>query len=207
MKVQETVNEIIVTTSHLKLRLVKKNDVIVEEYYLKDDDEWKLLVMSDRDDLNIDEMKDHSTIIFRGNNEELEANFTNMKVQDQSDKSVMIACTGIISGCPIIQEIQVNEDEKTFHFKVRLQARSRIHLNGYLKKLACVNPVNASEQWDFVFIPNLRPKKNDIIGDHVFRSPLIALQKANFRIALIPDLNHLKKNRIMKTCLDFERAG
>jgi hypothetical protein len=41
---------------------------------------------------------------------------------------------------------------------------------------------------DFVFTPQLRPEQTDVIGDHVFRSPALMLQRGGIFAALIPDV-------------------
>jgi len=56
---------------------------------------------------------------------------------------------------------------------------------------------------DFLWVPNLRPKENYVIGDHVFRSPAVIVQKSSVLAALVPDLEILAQNRKMKTVFDF----
>jgi len=56
---------------------------------------------------------------------------------------------------------------------------------------------------DFIWTPNLRPQLNDVIADHVFRSPAIMLQKDSIFVALIPDLQYLVKHRAMPMAMDF----
>ncbi len=57
---------------------------------------------------------------------------------------------------------------------------------------------------DFIWTPNLRPLPNDIISDHVFRSPALMLQKDSIFVALIPDLQYLVKHRAMPLAMDFQ---
>lgn len=56
---------------------------------------------------------------------------------------------------------------------------------------------------DFCWVPNLRPGKNYVIGDHTFRSPAIILQKGTLLTSLIPDIDLFEKYRKMKTALDL----
>jgi hypothetical protein len=56
---------------------------------------------------------------------------------------------------------------------------------------------------DFCWVPNLRIKEDYVIGDHVFRSPAVIVQKSSFLAALVPNLDILAENRKMKTALDF----
>lgn len=56
---------------------------------------------------------------------------------------------------------------------------------------------------DFCWVPNLRPKENYIVGDHVFRSPAVIVQKSTCLAALVPNLDVLSSNRKMKTAIEF----
>jgi hypothetical protein len=62
----------------------------------------------------------------------------------------------------------------------------------------------AIEPLDFIWTPNLRPQPNQVIADHVFRSPAIMLQKDSIFVALIPDLPYLVKHRAMPVAMDFQ---
>ncbi len=57
---------------------------------------------------------------------------------------------------------------------------------------------------DFIWTPNLRPLADDIIADHVFRSPALMVQKDSVFVALIPDLQYLVKNRALPMAFDFQ---
>jgi len=57
---------------------------------------------------------------------------------------------------------------------------------------------------DFCWVPTLRPEDDMVIGDHVFRSPALVLQKGPYFAALVPDLDLLRDNRQIKTCLEFD---
>lgn len=57
---------------------------------------------------------------------------------------------------------------------------------------------------DFTWTPNLRPLPDDIIADHVFRSPAVMLQKDSIFVALIPDLSYLIKNRALPLAMDLQ---
>ena len=44
---------------------------------------------------------------------------------------------------------------------------------------------------DYVFVPHLRPKSDMVIGDHVFRSPVVMMRKDDVFFAVIPDIDAL----------------
>lgn len=48
---------------------------------------------------------------------------------------------------------------------------------------------------DFVFTPQLRPAPEDVIADHVFRSPAFILQQGTIALAIIPDVRTIDGRR------------
>lgn len=46
---------------------------------------------------------------------------------------------------------------------------------------------------DYSFVPHLRPKSDMVIGDHVFRSPVVMMRKDDVFFALLPDLDLLEE--------------
>lgn len=50
---------------------------------------------------------------------------------------------------------------------------------------------NSGKKPDFIWVPNLRPGPDMVIGDHVFRSPAVILKNEDKWIAMIPDLDTL----------------
>jgi hypothetical protein len=56
---------------------------------------------------------------------------------------------------------------------------------------------------DYAWVPSLKSKPGDVIGDHVFRSPCIIAQHAGVQAALVPDLD-LYGARPLRTVMDFD---
>lgn len=54
------------------------------------------------------------------------------------------------------------------------------------------------------FSPGLRPKDNQVVGDHFFRAPAIVAQKGSLAALILPDVDHLGENRPMPTILDLD---
>ncbi|UVI33379.1 hypothetical protein [Paenibacillus spongiae] len=54
-----------------------------------------------------------------------------------------------------------------------------------------------------IWKPHLSPSEGMTIGDKVFRSPAIVLEDAARLAALIPDLDHMEKNRIIPHVMDY----
>jgi hypothetical protein len=58
---------------------------------------------------------------------------------------------------------------------------------------------------DFIFTPQLRPEPDQVIADHVFRSPALMLQKDGRFAALVPDLASIDmKKRPLRTTADVQ---
>jgi len=61
---------------------------------------------------------------------------------------------------------------------------------------------------DFIFTPQLRPDSQDVIGDHVFRSPALMMQRDSRFVALIPDPALMNTpRRVMRTGADVQMDG
>lgn len=57
---------------------------------------------------------------------------------------------------------------------------------------------------DSTFSPGMRPKDNQVVGDHFFRCPAISAQKGSVAAVLLPDVEHLANNRPMPTIVDLD---
>ena len=61
---------------------------------------------------------------------------------------------------------------------------------------------------DFVFTPQLRPEKDQVIADHTFRSPAFILQEGNAAGAVVPSLASIDgKNRPLRAGADLQVDG
>lgn len=90
-------------------------------------------------------------------------------------------------------------DEKTLHFKYNIQPKTNIKYSNILSKYQ----IQLNGNPDFTWVPHLRPKKNYVISDHVFRSPAIVYKKGDITIAFLPDLEILTHNRKFPMFLDL----
>ena len=58
---------------------------------------------------------------------------------------------------------------------------------------------------DFIFSPQLRPEPEQVIADHVFRSPALMLQEGGDFVALVPEVDSLDgKGRVVRTAADMQ---
>lgn len=68
-------------------------------------------------------------------------------------------------------------------------------------------PMRAYGKPDATFLPGIRPRKDGVVGDHFFRSPIATAQKGELAVTVMPDLDVLKDNRYMPTILDLDAAN
>ncbi|MBC8065753.1 MAG: hypothetical protein H7Y17_13055 [Chlorobia bacterium] len=65
-------------------------------------------------------------------------------------------------------------------------------------------PMRAYGKPDATFLPGFRPRKDGVVGDHFFRSPIATVQKGELAATIMPDLDVLAKNRYIPTILDID---
>jgi len=68
-------------------------------------------------------------------------------------------------------------------------------------------PAEDEELLDDCCVPHLVPKPGLVMADMIFRSPAIAVRKAERALALLPDLDSLARSRPAPWALDFDRRG
>ncbi len=102
-----------------------------------------------------------------------------------------------------IRNVYLSRDSALIHVSVQ------IHLNGEeITDHILDNWIfNSSKKPDFIWVPNLRPGPDMVIGDHVFRSPAIILKNADQWIVMIPNLDTLavlKRQNLTSMNLDIK---
>ena len=61
---------------------------------------------------------------------------------------------------------------------------------------------------DFVFTPQLRPEPQDVIGDHIFRSPALMMQRDTRFVAMLPEPALMNtQRRAVRTGADVQMDG
>ena len=106
---------------------------------------------------------------------------------------------------------QLDDDDFSINSDYCLEEDNIIHIRCKLFNIRelslsriCVNyAILLDGDPDYTWVPHLRLKKDLVIGDHIFRSPVIIYKKDKFAFALIPDLKTLGNNRPFQTFIDF----
>lgn len=91
------------------------------------------------------------------------------------------------------------EKDNILHIRYKLSNNKEIKLSKMLVNYSIL----LGGDPDYTWVPYLRPNKNYVIGDHVFRSPVLLYKKGKYCFTLIPDLKTLGNNRPYKSFLDL----
>lgn len=100
-----------------------------------------------------------------------------------------------------VREIRMSRDSALIHVAVQ------IHMDGNEITDHIIDNwiFNSDKKPDFIWVPNLRPGPDMVIGDHVFRSPAIILKNPGYWTAMIPDLDTLAVlKRQDLTCMNLD---
>lgn len=65
-------------------------------------------------------------------------------------------------------------------------------------------PLTKGGKPDSTFLPGIRPKDDNVVGDHFFRAPAAIAQQGPLAALILPDLDVLKDNRPTPTILDLD---
>lgn len=91
------------------------------------------------------------------------------------------------------------EEDNILHIRYQIFANRNLSFS----KLGVKYQILLKENPDFSWVPHICPKESLVIGDHVFRSPVLIYKKENIAFAFIPDLKTLSQNRPFQTFLDM----
>ncbi|MEE9377885.1 MAG: hypothetical protein V3V33_07595 [Candidatus Lokiarchaeia archaeon] len=91
------------------------------------------------------------------------------------------------------------EETNIIHIRYKLSNNRDINLS----KLGVNYAILLENEPDFTWVPHLRPRKNLVIGDHVYRSPVIVYKKGKYALAFIPDLKTLRNNHPYQSFIDL----
>ncbi|NQT18625.1 MAG: hypothetical protein HQ592_02890 [Planctomycetes bacterium] len=121
------------------------------------------------------------------------------------------------NGFSIATDVSLDADSPFFYVVVEFSIAGRMAFEQCLSNFAFVPdearppkgdtpPAQAPNKPDFLWSPGLRGRRNDIIGDELFATPAVMLQKGTVFAALVPDIAALVKDRTMQTALNLDTS-
>ncbi len=182
----------------VKVRIVISDQGIEQEYFALKSNEWISVVRSFRPpaqqwrywrlptlyDSDVD--KSHRLIVSVG--------LDTVLVEDKNSERSCLKLSGKLNSHTIEQKITLGRDEEFFHIDVSANLASQ---PAKLEYLLSPFEFNLEEAPDFVHTPTIKFEEDDIIGDRVFYSPAIILQKGGLFCALVPDLDLINAHKVL----------
>jgi hypothetical protein len=170
--------------SHVRLEAVRVNGFWQETYFARDGERWCALLRSGHP------MRPEPSVLCNG--ERWDGGYTGAEYSLLPDgtQSLILRMAG--PGGGLSKRISVRGDNPWFDVDIACSFSPPASLSHLLSTYAFVPDGSQSPAEcfpDFVFTPQLRPEADDVIGDHIFRSPALMLQRKGRFAALLPDLN------------------
>ncbi|MHA1311562.1 MAG: hypothetical protein ACTSQO_11655 [Candidatus Helarchaeota archaeon] len=95
-------------------------------------------------------------------------------------------------------DLKINLNEH-LHFEYKLNFKKKFKFSSLIAKYNILMGKNP----DFTWVPHLRPKMDQVIPAHVFRSPVMIYNKSDISIVIVPDLKLLGDYRPIQSIMDF----
>jgi len=134
--------------------------------------------------------------------------FSEAELADVSKEKARIVLKGEVRGERLEESIEVEADSPWIHIVVKDDTSDAEGLFEYALSIFAFKPRDSSyikRGWlDFAWIPNLRPLDDQLVGDHVFRSPAVILRQGADAFALVPDLDIIRECRPLPLVLDLD---
>ncbi len=107
---------------------------------------------------------------------------------------------------------QLNDNDFILNLDYCLEERNIIHIRYKLSNKRVLNlsrifvyyEILLGKDPDFTWVPHICPGEDYVIGDHVFRSPVLLYKKKDYAFAFIPDLKTLGNNRPFPSFVKFD---
>ena len=121
---------------------------------------------------------------------EVDAGYTVLKKAPAVNGIQEVELSGRTGGLVIRKRLSLGPDEEFAHVTLRVRVNGSAGLSRLLASYTAFPRDSGSCKGvppEFVFTPVLRPEEQDVIGDHVFRSPALMMQRGQRFIAVVPD--------------------
>ena len=180
----DIINKMILERDLIRVVIEEKENCTSEKIEIKDGDKWVAIIGS-----NVD----YSTLNSWLKNE---INSKTLNFQKRTNKKLYYQLNN--------NDFAINldyclEENNIIDIKYKISNNRKIHLS----KLGVNYAILLGNEPDYTWVPHLRPNENLVMGDHIFRSPVIIYKKGNYAFAFIPDLKTLGLNRPFQTFMDL----
>ena len=136
---------------------------------------------------------------------------TNARLLGGSGDSASLELCGDCGTAAFTETIRLSRGSPFASVSVSMETAAELRVNSLLSTYAFAPDGRDSREYgpvDFVFTPQLRPAPDEVIADHVFRSPAFILQEGSLAAAVVPDLRTIDgKERPLRSGGDLQVAA
>ncbi|HEX7573162.1 MAG TPA: hypothetical protein VF514_08700 [Bacteroidota bacterium] len=186
----------------IKVALVREHGAYREEWFAGGPGEWRLVALSGSES--------RGPIVLGTPGGMTTVPLTDARLLG-SGKDGSLELRGSASTARLTETISLSEGSPFASVGVRMETTAEMSLSGLMSTYAFAPDGRDSREYgpvDFVFTPQLRPAPDEVIADHVFRSPAFILQEGGFAAAVVPDLRTIDgKERPIRSGGDLQVAA
>ena len=184
----------------IKLVLEKVDEGYREVYFARVGKSWKMMLESGSGSRMDPSVKcDGAAVLMK---------FREALPVRRSSRQVSLELKSSAGQSTLLKRITLRRGEPYARIVVSYQISGRTTLGFLLSTYSFVpdgKEFAAYRPLDFVFTPTLRPEPEQVIADHVFRSPALMVQKEGYFAALVPDVQSIDvKGRAIKSSGDLQ---
>jgi hypothetical protein len=186
----------------IKVALVRDAGGYREEWFAGGPGEWRLVALSGS------ESRGSIVLGTRGGTTAIPLTSASLL---GSGRGAALELCGSGSTVRLTETIRLSEGSSFAFVNVRMEMAAEMSVSGLMSTYAFAPDGRDSREYgqvDFVFTPQLRPAPDEVVADHVFRSPAFILQEGALAAAVVPDLRSIDgKERPIRSGGDLQVAA
>lgn len=198
--VRQDPNRVEIQNESIRIVIEKMNGSFRETYYARKDAFWRKILESGSDQRPEPTARQNGTII--------PIVFRNVMVEQKTDSVQRAVLSGSLEDATLVKSISLVPGKPYARVAISYRIGAKTRLQALWSTYSFVPDNKLYRDYkplDFVFTPQLRPEKEHVIADHVFRSPALMLQKKQDFAALVPVLEIVDgKKRAVRTIADLQ---
>lgn len=118
-----------------------------------------------------------------------------LKVETVPAGERAVTITDIRGGFEVASRLRLDDELPLLHVEHRLKPLAEVALNRAFDRFDFLPAPGSGQgnELDYSFVPHLRPEEDMVIGDFVFRSPVVMMSKDGVFFAVMPDLETVEE--------------
>ena len=172
-----------IRNQRVKIVVDKVDGMFRETYYARHGSKWINMLQSGNP------ARPDPALRRQGNIVPMEFRKASLSVSAKGEQSILLEASG--KGETIQKAVKLTAGDPFVHVQVTYECQDPTEIQYLLSTYSFTPDGKKYAQYrpfDFIFTPQLRPEKDEVIPDHTFRAPALMLQKGSRFAALIPDV-------------------